>query len=61
MTASDGDNAYSVTKSVVSALVGIARGEGKLKGLDQTVGALLARHLPRTATRGLPGSRSSSC
>jgi CubicO group peptidase (beta-lactamase class C family) len=34
-TASDGDNTYSVTKSVVSALVGIALGEGKLKGLDQ--------------------------
>ena len=28
MTASDGDNAYSVTKSVTSALVGIALGEG---------------------------------
>ena len=27
MTASDGDNVYSVTKSVVSALVGIALGE----------------------------------
>jgi CubicO group peptidase (beta-lactamase class C family) len=49
MTAADGDNVYSVTKSVVSALVGIALGEGKLKGLDQTVGALLARHLPPDA------------
>jgi CubicO group peptidase (beta-lactamase class C family) len=49
MTASDGDNAYSVTKSVVSALVGIALGEGKLKGLDQPVEALLARHLPPDA------------
>jgi CubicO group peptidase (beta-lactamase class C family) len=49
MTASDGDNTYSVTKSVVSALVGIALGEGKLKGLDQPVGALLARHLPHDA------------
>ena len=49
MTASDGDNVYSVTKSVVSALVGIALGEGKLKGLDQPVGALLARHLPPDA------------
>src|SRR5437773_1171302 len=44
--ASDGQEVHSVTKSVVSALVGIALGEGKLKGLDQTVGALLARHLP---------------
>jgi CubicO group peptidase (beta-lactamase class C family) len=49
VTASDGDNTYSVTKSVVSALVGIALGEGKLTGLDQTVGELLARHLPKDA------------
>jgi CubicO group peptidase (beta-lactamase class C family) len=49
MTAGDGEDLYSVTKSVVSALVGIALGEGKLKGLDQTVGELLARHLPRGA------------
>jgi CubicO group peptidase (beta-lactamase class C family) len=49
MTASDGDNTYSVTKSVVSALVGIALGEGKLKGLDQPVEALLAAHLPPDA------------
>jgi Beta-lactamase len=49
MTAGDGDNVYSVTKSVVSALVGIALGQGKLKGLDQTVGELLARHLPPDA------------
>jgi hypothetical protein len=35
-TASHGDNVPSVTKSVVSALVGIALGEGKLKGLGQT-------------------------
>jgi CubicO group peptidase (beta-lactamase class C family) len=46
MTASDGSDVQSVTKSVVSALVGIALGEGKLKGLDQTVGELLGRHLP---------------
>jgi CubicO group peptidase (beta-lactamase class C family) len=49
VTAADGDDVYSVTKSVVSALVGIALGEGKLKGLDQTVGELLARHLPTDA------------
>jgi CubicO group peptidase (beta-lactamase class C family) len=49
MTAADGDNVSSVTKSVTSALVGIALGEGKLTGLDQTVGALLARHLPKDA------------
>jgi CubicO group peptidase (beta-lactamase class C family) len=49
MTASDGNDVQSVTKSVVSALVGIALGDGKLKGLDQPVGALLARHLPPDA------------
>jgi CubicO group peptidase (beta-lactamase class C family) len=49
MTAADGNDVQSVTKSVVSALVGIALGEGKLKGLDQTVGELLARHLPKDA------------
>jgi CubicO group peptidase (beta-lactamase class C family) len=49
MTASHGDDVQSVTKSVVSALVGIALGEGKLTGLDQPVGALLARHLPPDA------------
>jgi CubicO group peptidase (beta-lactamase class C family) len=49
MTASDSNDVQSVTKSVVSALVGIALGEGKLKGLDQTVGELLARHLPPDA------------
>jgi CubicO group peptidase (beta-lactamase class C family) len=48
-TASDSNDVQSVTKSVVSALVGIALGEGKLKGLDQPVGALLARHLPKDA------------
>jgi CubicO group peptidase (beta-lactamase class C family) len=48
-SAADGDDVQSVTKSVVSALVGIALGEGKLTGLDQTVGALLARHLPHDA------------
>jgi CubicO group peptidase (beta-lactamase class C family) len=48
-TAANGDNVQSVTKSVVSALVGIALGEGKLKGLDQPIGELLARHLPKEA------------
>jgi CubicO group peptidase (beta-lactamase class C family) len=47
--ASDGHNSYSVTKSFVSALVGIALGDGKLKGLDQTVEELLGAHLPATA------------
>jgi CubicO group peptidase (beta-lactamase class C family) len=36
VTATDGHDVQSVTKSFVSALVGIALGEGKIKGLDQT-------------------------
>jgi CubicO group peptidase (beta-lactamase class C family) len=46
--AGDGHDVRSVTKSFVSALVGIALGDGKLKGLDQTVEELLADHLPAT-------------
>ena len=47
--AGDGHNSFSVTKSFTSALVGIALDDGKLKGLDQTVGELLADHLPANA------------
>jgi CubicO group peptidase (beta-lactamase class C family) len=39
-------NVFSVTKSVTSALVGIALGDRELAGLDQPAGRLLARHLP---------------
>jgi CubicO group peptidase (beta-lactamase class C family) len=39
-------NVFSVTKSVTSALVGIALGEHELDGLDQPAVRLLARHLP---------------
>jgi CubicO group peptidase (beta-lactamase class C family) len=39
-------NVFSVTKSVTSALVGIALGDHKLDGLDQPVARLLASHLP---------------
>jgi CubicO group peptidase (beta-lactamase class C family) len=49
LDASDGHNSHSVTKSVTSALVGIALGERHLKSLDQTVGELLAAHLPANA------------
>jgi CubicO group peptidase (beta-lactamase class C family) len=45
----DGHNSFSVTKSFVSALVGIALRERHLQGLDQTVEELLADHLPATA------------
>ena len=49
LDAADGHNSHSVTKSVTSALVGIALADHKLKHLDQTVGELLAAHLPPTA------------
>jgi CubicO group peptidase (beta-lactamase class C family) len=39
-------NLWSVTKSVTSALVGIALGEHTLGGLDQPISRLLATHLP---------------
>ena len=44
-----GHDVRSVTKSVISALVGIALAEGKLESLDQTVGELLAAQLPKDA------------
>jgi CubicO group peptidase (beta-lactamase class C family) len=44
-----GQEAFSVTKSFTSALVGIALRDHQLKGLHQTVGELLAAHLPPTA------------
>jgi CubicO group peptidase (beta-lactamase class C family) len=47
--ASTGQEAFSVTKSFTGALVGIALRDHKLKSLDQTVGGLLAAHLPPTA------------
>jgi CubicO group peptidase (beta-lactamase class C family) len=47
--AGTGQEAFSVTKSFTSALVGIALRDRKLKGLDQTVGELLAAHLPAAA------------
>jgi CubicO group peptidase (beta-lactamase class C family) len=49
VTAGDGHNSFSVTKSFVSALVGIALRDRHLQGLDQTVGELLASHLPANA------------
>jgi CubicO group peptidase (beta-lactamase class C family) len=47
--ADDGHNGYSVTKSFVSALVGIALRDRHLQSLDQTVEDLLADHLPADA------------
>ena len=49
LDAGDGHNSFSVTKSFVSALVGIALRDHHLKGLDQTVEELLADHLPASA------------
>jgi CubicO group peptidase (beta-lactamase class C family) len=42
-------NVFSVTKSVTSALVGIALGDHRIRSLHQTVGELLGRQLPATA------------
>jgi CubicO group peptidase (beta-lactamase class C family) len=47
--AHSGQEAFSVTKSFTGALVGIALGDHHLKSLDQTVGELLAAHLPADA------------
>lgn len=44
-----GHDVRSVTKSVVATLVGIAIAEGKIKGLDQTIGELLAAQIPTDA------------
>jgi CubicO group peptidase (beta-lactamase class C family) len=71
----DGQELHSITKSITSALVGITLGDHHLKHLDQTIGELLARHLPRhadprmrrvtvrqllTMTGGLPGDVQST-
>src|SRR4029453_925538 len=47
--AADGQELQSVTKSVISALVGIALAERHLESLDQPVAQLLAAHLPHDA------------
>jgi CubicO group peptidase (beta-lactamase class C family) len=47
--AQTGQAAFSVTKSFTSALVGIALRDHHLKSLHQTVGELLAAHLPPNA------------
>jgi CubicO group peptidase (beta-lactamase class C family) len=47
--AGDGHNSFSVTKSFVSALVGIALSDRHLQGLDQTVEELLGAHMPANA------------
>jgi CubicO group peptidase (beta-lactamase class C family) len=49
LDASDGHDSFSVTKSITSALVGIALKDRHLRDLDQTVGELLADHLPANA------------
>ena len=48
-TATEYHNVFSVTKSVTSALVGIALGDHRIRSLHQTVGELLGRQLPATA------------
>jgi CubicO group peptidase (beta-lactamase class C family) len=60
-TASDGQDSLSVTKSFVSALVGIALRDRHLESLDQTVEELLADHLPVNADPRLRQATGSSC
>jgi CubicO group peptidase (beta-lactamase class C family) len=48
-TATEYHNVFSVTKSVTSALVGIALGDRRIRSLHQTVGELLGQQLPATA------------
>jgi CubicO group peptidase (beta-lactamase class C family) len=55
VTAGDGHDVRSVTKSVVSALVGIALRDRHLRSLDQTVEELLAEHLPARGPAAPPG------
>lgn len=45
----------SVTKSFISALIGIALDEGKLDGLDQTIGELIPDRIPAGADPRTPG------
>jgi hypothetical protein len=44
--ATTGESVFSTTKSVNSALVGIALHDGRIKTVNQTAGELLAPHLP---------------
>jgi CubicO group peptidase (beta-lactamase class C family) len=55
LDAADGHEIHSITKSITSALVGIALGQQRLESLDQPVGELLAAHLPRHADPRLRG------
>jgi CubicO group peptidase (beta-lactamase class C family) len=70
LSSEDGHDVRSVTKSVVSALVGIAQAHGAIESFDQTVGKLFADRIPADAdprmadvtirqllamTAGLPG------
>ena len=72
--ATDHHHVWSVTKSIVSTLVGIAIGEGKISGVDATLAQLLPDHAEDmrpvvagitleqllTMTAGLPGDLPGS-
>ena len=53
--ASDGHAVLSVTESVLSALVGIAVADGFIEDVEETVGELLAGHLPPDADPRMAG------
>jgi CubicO group peptidase (beta-lactamase class C family) len=44
-------NVKSISKSIVSALVGIAIDQGKLRGVDQPIGPFFTRYLKRSDSR----------
>jgi CubicO group peptidase (beta-lactamase class C family) len=52
--ATDHHHVWSVTKSIISTLVGIAIGEGRIPGIDATLGKLLPDHA-QDMTPGVAG------
>jgi hypothetical protein len=50
----------SVTKSVLSTLIGIAPAEGRLRSVDRTLGELLPQYRAQM-TGAVPASRCASC
>jgi CubicO group peptidase (beta-lactamase class C family) len=55
LDATSGHDVRSVTKSVVSALVGIALGDGAIENPDATIGALLPDQVPADADPRMAG------
>ena len=58
--ATDHHHVWSVTKSIVSTLVGVAIGEGKIPGVEATLAELLPEHAD-DMTPERPGSAWNGC